>query len=156
MDNKSNKVHNIELNSPFVQNLQKKKKPSTSTNEHNKNFNKFDYKDEYNKKKDIHKKNDPKKIKQSQNNKISKDIQNKYGLNEQNEYLEKHKKKDKLIKNNFIPNSINNNEFYKQENMKNFDEITKDNTKDIIINSINEIRLPTILIDISCDLMHFK
>ncbi len=40
--------------------------------------------------------------------------------------------------------------------MKNFDEITKDNTKDIIINSINEIRLPTILIDISCDLMHFK
>jgi len=148
MENKPSSfdVHNVDL----CFNYDKNKKS---------NIPKKNISDNMNKKEGKGYQKDSKKLKkQLQNNKISKELKNKDNVNKEKEYFSKEHKKDKkdfkLLKNEINKDIINANELCKEENKK--DSKAKNEIQSIKISSINEIRLPRQLWDISCDLINFE
>ena len=154
MRNKSSNIHNIEINSPYDKELAKKKL-SISSNPFNKKIKDLNLKNNLNNKKELKgQNNDQRKKKQSVNNKISKDLKNKFDIKENEDHILKHQKRDfKQFKIN-----IDNNELYKEEDNQNKNKNQSEDEKkqNILINSINEIRLPRQLMDISCDLLIYE
>ena len=155
MKNKSSNIHNVDLNLHCDKELEKKNR-IFSPNPQTKKFNDLNYKNDLKNKKES--KGDEnfdikRKIKQSCNFKVSKDLKNKFDIKENEEYISKQKKQNSKA---FKSNIDNNNEFVKEEESNKKSNQSKDEkNQNILINSINEIRLPRKLMDISCDLMMY-
>jgi hypothetical protein len=128
-------------------------------NDKSKEFKDFSYKNNFNKKieeKKYHK-GKLKKLSKSYNNKMPKYYKNNFDLNEINDEtndISNHQKKEFEIINTNIHDK--NNEFYKKVKKNIFNQEKLKNDQNIIINSINEIRLPRELYDISCDIIQYK
>ena len=137
MKNLSNNIYNLA-----------KKKMNASLNPQVKKFNDLRNKNDFNNKKELkgYQNNDSKrKIRQSVNYNVSKVLKNKFDVNENEEYISKYQKKDFKV---FKSKIENNNEI--KENKKD------EKNQNIFISSINEIRLPRKLMDISYDLIFYE
>lgn len=161
MKNNSKNIHHGDSKFHFYKELPNKKFNKT-LNDQNKNFNDISYKNNLNKKiepKRYHKRN-LKKINKSYNHKMPKYFKNNFDLNEINDEIDdisNHQKKEfKTININIHNDNNNNKALYNKVNLNTINQEKSTIDQNIIINSINEIRLPRELYDISCDIIQYK
>ena len=161
MKNNPKNIPHGDLKFRFYKELPNKKFNKT-LNDQNKNFNDISYKNNLNKKiesKRYHKRN-LKKISKSYNHKMPKYFKNNFDLNEINDEIDdisNHQKKEfKTININIHNDNSNNKALYNKVNLNTINQEKSKIDQNIIINSINEIRLPRELYDISCDIIQYK
>ena len=87
-------------------------------------------------------------------------FKNNFDLNEINDEIDdisNHQKKEfKTININIHNDNNNNKALYNKVNLNTINQEKSTIDQNIIINSINEIRLPRELYDISCDIIQYK